>query len=72
MASFDDHLLLMGDEDGGVGINCRTCDRGGAPIAYYEPYPGGPASYVGTDVVIVDSIEDLIAAGRAHAAGHIG
>src|SRR5881396_1555535 len=43
-ASVDEHCRLSGDEDCGVGVECRTCDTGGQPIAYYEgispnPYP---------------------------------
>ena len=39
MAHLDDVMRLVGDEDCGVGIDCRICDRGGAPIAYYQHPP---------------------------------
>ena len=43
-AEVDVHCRLVGDEDCGVGIECRTCDLGGQPIAYHpgldvNPYP---------------------------------
>lgn len=37
----DVHVWLQGDEDGGVGAQCRTCDRGGEAVAWYglpNPY----------------------------------
>lgn len=69
MDALDEHLWLCGDEDGGVGINCRICDRGGAPVAYYEPYPMRP-SYEGTDVERVSTIIALVSAGRRHLEQH--
>jgi hypothetical protein len=43
-AVVDEHCHLVGDEDCGVGVACRTCDLGGQPIAYHpgiseNPYP---------------------------------
>lgn len=68
--TLDELFRLVGDEDCGVGINCRICDRGGAPIAYYagldQPYPTELAS----DVVPVDTIAALISAAEKHAAVH--
>jgi hypothetical protein len=60
----DQVLRLSGDEDCGVGLDCRLCDRGGAPIAYYS-WPGD-RTYEGTDVVRVQTITALLSAGREH------
>jgi len=65
MATIDDLMYLEGDEDCGVGISCRRCYRGGAPIAYYR---GISSAYLGTDVVLVRTITELIDAGHAHLA----
>jgi hypothetical protein len=69
MAHLDDVMRLVGDEDCGVGIDCRVCDRGGAPIAYYQ-HPDDRFGYDGTDVERVHTIDALIDAGRRHAATH--
>lgn len=65
--SFDDFFWLVGDEDCGVGINCRVCDRGGAPVAYYagisQPYPTAAAP----DVVPTDTVAGLFATAVSHA-----
>lgn len=68
MASLDDVMRLSGDEDCGVGIDCRVCDRGGAPIAYYTGIDD--RTYEGTDVEIVHTITALIEAGQRHADTH--
>jgi hypothetical protein len=68
MSILDEQLYLQGDEDAGVGIQCRVCDRGGAPVAYYT-YPDGQA-YEGTDVQVVHTITALFNAGLRHAAVH--
>lgn len=62
---YDETLRLVGDEETGVGLDCRLCDRGGAPVAYYPPHPGDCA-YEGTDVQAVQSITALIEAGQQH------
>ncbi len=67
MANLDDVMRLVGDEDCGVGIDCRICNRGGAPIAYLA---GISPAYLGTDVMLVDTISGLIEAGRRHAESH--
>lgn len=67
MATLDDVMRLVGDEDCGVGIDCRICDRGGAPIAYYA---GISPAWLSTDVIVVDTITDLIEAGTHHAKSH--
>lgn len=67
MDRLDEVMSLAGDEDCGVGMNCRICDRGGAPIAYYA---GISPAYLDTDVVLVDTITALIDAGQRHAATH--
>ncbi len=72
MISFDSALdqvcYLQGDEDSGVGINCRICDRGGAPIAYYT-HPDD-RTWNGTDVQVVFTIAELIEAGDRHKLQH--
>lgn len=47
LAEFD-RYRLVGDEDCGVGLECRDCWDGGRPIAYYaggvkSPYADDPA-----------------------------
>jgi hypothetical protein len=71
MVTLDELFRLVGDEDCGVGINCRVCDLGGAPIAYYDgglgqPYPTAQAP----DVVPVDTIEALLSAALDHRTTH--
>lgn len=34
-SDLDKYCTLAGDEDTGVGIECRLCDSGGQPVAYY-------------------------------------
>ena len=72
LAYLNASLWLQGDEDGGVGMNCRRCDLGGEPIAYYEPYPNGRPPYEGTDVKPVTTISALIFAGQYHLARQHG
>jgi hypothetical protein len=62
--TIDDLLTLSGDEDTGVGINCRRCDRGGLPIAYYIGIDDTP--YADTDVFVTKSMIELIGAGINH------
>lgn len=64
MADLDDTFRLSGDEDCGVGLDCRLCDRGGAPIAYYVGIDD--SAYEGTDVIVVRTIADLLGAGEQH------
>jgi hypothetical protein len=64
--NLDGLFRLVGDEDCGVGIDCLKCDRGGAPVAYYQ-HPTGWFGYDGTDVVRVHTIADLLAAAERHA-----
>jgi hypothetical protein len=70
MVLLDDKMRLEGDEDCGVGIHCRTCNTGGAPIAYYaglnQPYP----TTTEPDTTPVDTITALLEAGEAHASQH--
>lgn len=66
--NLDELFWLAGDEECGVGINCRVCDRGGAPIAYYT-HPSDRV-YQGTDVKVVHTIAALISAAEEHAADH--
>jgi hypothetical protein len=66
----DRSFRLVGDEDCGVGIDCKVCDRGGAPIAYYgglcQPYP----TELAPDVIPVDTIEALLSAALHHQSTH--
>ena len=61
---YDEVMRLVGDEDCGVGLDCRLCDRGGAPIAYYVGIDD--RAYEGTDVVIVHTVTALIDVGQRH------
>lgn len=56
---------LVGDEEGGVGLDCRDHFDGGRPLAYYRSYPCAPL-YPGTEVVHVDSIPGLLAVAADH------
>lgn len=67
LAYLDERLWLMGYEDCSVGLDCRICDRGGLPIAYYAPYSGSPYGE-GADVVNVTTIAALLDAGVRHLA----
>jgi len=62
----DKYFTMMGDEDGGVELNCRTCKRDGLPIAYYSSFES--SSYKDTEVILVQSINALLIAGRTHIA----
>lgn len=64
-----DRMTLAGDEDCGVGLECRDCWRGGKPFAYYDrssaldpqrPYCGDE------EVAQVDSIAGLVLAAITH------
>lgn len=71
MPTLDDSFRLVGDEDCGVGLDCRTCDRGGAPIAYYDAGLGQPyPTKLAPDVVPVDTIDALLDAGQQHLRTH--
>ncbi len=61
LPDIDSVFYLMGDEDGGVGLQCRLCDLGGRPVTYYghDPYPS-------PEVVSVTTITDFLSAGVAH------
>lgn len=62
LSAADERYWLVGDEDCGVGIQCRVCDTGGAPIAYL----GDAAAYAHTGVAVVQSIKDLLTTADAH------
>ena len=64
---FDATFYLAGDEDAGVGLACRLCDRGGLPIAYCGV---DDRAYQGTDVIIVHAPTALLAAGLDHLSAH--
>lgn len=63
---FDSTFRMVGDEDGDVGLNCKICDRGGMPVVHYTSTKTSYAPYAGTDVVIVDTINDMIVKGTKH------
>lgn len=64
IAAIDARFWLCGDEDGGVGLQCRACDRGGRPIAYYDR----DDSFYGDDPEVenVTTIFGLLAAANYH------
>lgn len=55
-----ERLLLLGDEDTGVGIQCRDCWDGGRPLGYL----GDP--FKDDLVTFVTSVPELLAVGRRH------
>ncbi|MEV0382407.1 hypothetical protein [Nonomuraea sp. NPDC050643] len=59
-------LYLMGDEDGGVGIHCRTHHDGGRPLAYYDRTG---SAYPDPEVANVSAIPSLWAKAVDHLAG---
>ena len=65
----DQYFYLVGDEDGGVGMMCRECDRRGLPIIQYEISPAYEP-YKGTDVIVVHSVSDMFAPATKHIARH--
>lgn len=69
MKGFDDAFYLMGDEDTGVGLNCRICDRGGLPVVYYTS-SDDDKTYAKTDVVVVHTIIAMISGGMEHLDKH--
>lgn len=64
----DKYFTLVGDEDGDVGLNCRVCDRGGAPIVFITTSAYNP--YENTDVVVVHQISEMFAPAAKHIARH--
>lgn len=66
LAQIDAGFWLAGDEDTGVGLNCRDCDRGGAPVAYLVGISSGYPE--GSDVVNVKTIAALLDEGVRHLA----
>lgn len=66
MHDLDQQYYMMGDEDAGVGLHCKVCDRwrGGQPVAYLTAR--GDRSYEGTDVMIVYSIAGLLRSASIH------
>lgn len=68
----DTYFYMMGDEDGGVGLRCRFCNRGGAPVVYITPDLFG-AEWENTNVIVVNDIITVnnIINALAHATKHI-
>lgn len=67
--SLDEYFYLVGDEDTNVGLQCKSCDRGGLPVVYYTTNPKDD-SYKDDDVVIVNSIQELVDQGSLHMLEH--
>lgn len=65
-----ERIRLAGDEDCGVGLECRDCWDGGRPLAYLRAWPNDPAYADDAKVTVVDGTVDLLAAGRAHLDEH--
>lgn len=67
-----ERFRLVGDEMCGVGLQCMddACWDGGRPQAYYV----GIATFYDDDpeVAVVETVADLLAAGRAHLDAHHG
>jgi hypothetical protein len=62
-----DGFYLLGDEDGGVGLYCRTCAHAGRPVAY-DDHGGVPYGLVegGPDVDDASTIAELLQAAVDH------
>jgi hypothetical protein len=65
LTSLDQHLRLVGDEDCGVGVNCRSCDTGGAPVVWYAGY-GLDNPYPEAEVPTANTIGELVDLGLQH------
>ncbi len=66
-----ERLRLVGDEDCGVGLECRDCWDGGRPLAYLRSYPGDTTYQHDPKVSVVDDLAALLAVGRGHLDGHL-
>ncbi|MEN3540969.1 hypothetical protein AAH991_38050 [Microbispora sp. ZYX-F-249] len=58
-----DRMWLCGDENGGVELHCRDCERGGRPLAYHHDHGG---RYPDPTMPIVRTIPALIQAAQQH------
>lgn len=65
----DEYFYLSGDEDCDVGLMCRKCDRGGAPIVFYTTNKN-VTGYWTVEVIMAYSISELFAAGAKHLVWH--
>lgn len=63
---YNETLRLVGDEDTGVSMDCRLCDRGGLPIAYLLTSVDDDGYIDNEDVLRVGTITELINAGQRH------
>lgn len=63
-----DSIILTGDENGGVGLNCldTKCDQGGKPLAYWPGCCGNPYD----DVPTVQTFADLQRQVKVHRRVH--
>lgn len=67
LVDFDEQFRLVGDEDTDVGLHCRFCERGGAPVAFYSTNPDAHHYWKHIDdMIIVDTITKLLQAGITH------
>lgn len=64
MPSLDAEYYMAGDEDGGVALQCKVCDREGLPVAYLTTR--GDRSWQGTDVIVAYSIDELLRSASMH------
>lgn len=64
MSGLRNLIYLVGDEDGGVGVNCRACDRGGKPLAYVEGCCGNP--YDPADVPSLSTLDGILFLADTH------
>jgi len=64
-----DPYYLVGDEDCGVGLQCATCNTGGAPVVWYAGYGVGNP-YPEAKVPTARTIAELVALGDAHVRAH--
>jgi hypothetical protein len=71
MFSVNKNMRMVGDEDGGVGLQCDLCpERMGRPVAYYTTDPNDISYREYSDVVRVTKIDEFITAGKAHLFDH--
>ena len=66
IAALDARFWLSGDDEGNVGLRCRTCETGGQPIAYYDRFDPRPLYRDNPAVENVTTIFDLLAAAGRH------
>lgn len=60
-ALLDPRFHLVGDEDGGVGLDCSDCFDGGRPLAYYDPQGNGYPDATVHQVTTIPALWDAAA-----------